>query len=158
DGLAIHPATLSGHEERHVDGFLHVAARLVDDLAHLAGHVLRELLFPLREDLGGPEQQLGPARRRHQAPALVRQARRVDRLFDVAARRFLESANQIITIGGITVFEDIPRRRRHPLTVYEVTVCRFLRSAGRHGLESTTPCRSAAYPYGNLESFVVNRM
>ena len=43
-GLPEHAAPLAGHVEGHVDGLLHVAAGLVEDLAHLARHVARELL------------------------------------------------------------------------------------------------------------------
>mgnify|MGYP003694743471 CR=1 FL=1 len=42
-GLAVHAPSLARHEERHVDRFLDVAARLVEDLPHLARHVAREL-------------------------------------------------------------------------------------------------------------------
>ena len=42
-GLAVHAPSLPRHEERHVDRFLDVAARLLEDLPHLARHVAREL-------------------------------------------------------------------------------------------------------------------
>jgi len=53
DGLAEQPAPFAGHVEGHVDRFLDVAARLVQDLAHLAGHVAREL-FLARGDESAP--------------------------------------------------------------------------------------------------------
>jgi len=55
DGLAVLPASFSGHEERHVDGFLDVAARLVQHLSHLAGHVARERFLAIGEELRGAE-------------------------------------------------------------------------------------------------------
>ena len=42
-GLAKQPAPFAGHVIGHVDGFLHVAARLRQDLAHLARHVRANL-------------------------------------------------------------------------------------------------------------------
>ena len=47
DGVAEHPAALAGHQVGDVDAFLDVAARLGEDLAHLAGHRPREPLLVL---------------------------------------------------------------------------------------------------------------
>ena len=44
-GIAVHPPPFAAHEERHVDGFLHVAARFGEDLAHLLRHQAGELLL-----------------------------------------------------------------------------------------------------------------
>ena len=70
-GLPVLAPPLAGHEEGHVDGFLHVAARLVQDLAHLARHVARERLLAVGDELRGAKQELRAARRRHEAPVLV---------------------------------------------------------------------------------------
>ena len=48
DRVAEHPAALAGHQEGDVDAFLDVAARLGEDLAHLAGHRPGEALLVLR--------------------------------------------------------------------------------------------------------------
>ena len=70
-GLAVLAAALAGHEEGHVDGFLHVAARFVQHLPHLARHVARQRLLAFGKQLRGAEQELRAARRRHEPPALV---------------------------------------------------------------------------------------
>ena len=70
--LAVLAAAFAGHEERHVDRFLHVAARFVEDLAHLARHVARERFLAVGDELRGAEQNLRAPRRRHQPPVLVR--------------------------------------------------------------------------------------
>ena len=45
--VAEHPAALAGHQVGDVDAFLDVAARLGEDLAHLAGHRPGEALLVL---------------------------------------------------------------------------------------------------------------
>ncbi len=45
--VAEHPAALAGHQERDVDPLLDVAARLGEDLAHLAGHRSGQALLVL---------------------------------------------------------------------------------------------------------------
>src|SRR5438874_2019857 len=57
-GLAEHPPPFPGDVEGHVDGFLDVAPRLVQDLAHLARHVSRKGLFAVDEDLRRAEEDL----------------------------------------------------------------------------------------------------
>src|SRR2546422_2062158 len=46
---AVKPSTLAGYEVSHVDGFLHVAPGLFQDLAHLARHIARKFFFALYE-------------------------------------------------------------------------------------------------------------
>ena len=58
------PPPLARGEERHVDRFLDVAARLGEDLAHLARHEPRELLLVALQDLAGGVEDLGAPRRR----------------------------------------------------------------------------------------------
>ena len=69
--LAVLAAPLARHEVGHVDRFLDVAPGLIQDLPHLAGHVARQRLLALGEELRGAEQQLRALRRRHQPPVLV---------------------------------------------------------------------------------------
>ena len=94
-----------GHEERHVDRFLHVAARFVEDLAHLARHVARERLLALGEQLRGAEEQLRTPRRRHEAPGAIRARGGLDGAFDVVPRGLLKQPDHIVGSGGISVFE-----------------------------------------------------
>ena len=89
--LAEHAPPLAGHVEGHVDRFLDVAARLVQDLPHLAGHVARELLLARGDDLRRLEEDLRAQRRRHQPPVLVGARRRGDRR--VARRASLDCWN-----------------------------------------------------------------
>ncbi len=108
NGLPGLAAPFSRHEERHVDGFLHVATRLVENLAHLARHVPRERLLPVRDELRGAKQHLRPPRRRDEPPAEIRPRRRVNRLLHILARGLLEQANQIAGLRGIVVLEQLP--------------------------------------------------
>ena len=128
-GLAVLAPALAGHEERHVDRFLHVAARFREHLAHLAGHVPRQGLLALGEQLRGLEQDLGAPRRRHQPPARVRAARGIDGGGHVALGRFREKADEIVAIGGISILEELARRGGYPRAVDVVVI-------GRHGPES----------------------
>src|SRR6185503_3935235 len=61
--LAVLPAALASHEERHVDGFLDVAARFGEHLAHLARHVSRQRFLVLGKELRRPEQDFRPTGR-----------------------------------------------------------------------------------------------
>ena len=54
NGLAVLAPPFARHEERHVDRFLHVAARLREHLAHLARHVARQRLLALGEAAAPP--------------------------------------------------------------------------------------------------------
>ena len=64
----MHPATLAGHQEGDVDAFLDVAARLGDDLAHLAGHRPREPLLVLGHQRAEGVQDLAALRRGRALP------------------------------------------------------------------------------------------
>ena len=72
DGLAVLPPPFTRDEEGHVDRFLHVAARLVEHLSHLARHVAGERLLAVGNQLRGAEQDLRASRRGHQTPVLDR--------------------------------------------------------------------------------------
>ena len=67
-GLAEEPAPLAGHVVGDVDRLLDVAARLGQDLAHLAGHEPAELFLVLGQEPRDAEQDLAALRRRHGAP------------------------------------------------------------------------------------------
>ena len=56
--------SFAGHQVRHVDGFLHVAARFGQHFAHLAGHIAREVFLALDQNFArrGKESQRAWAR------------------------------------------------------------------------------------------------
>ena len=68
-GLPEEAPALPGHVVRDVDRLLDVAARLGQDLAHLAGHEPGELFLVLGQQARDAEQDLATLRRRHGAPA-----------------------------------------------------------------------------------------
>ena len=111
---------LARHEERHVDRFLDVAARLVEHLAHLARHVARERLLAVGDELRDAEQDLGAARRRHEPPFVVRARGRGNRALRVLRRRVLKESDQVGVVGGVAILEEAARRRRHPSAANEV--------------------------------------
>src|SRR5207249_7672509 len=84
------------------------------------------------DGLRGAKQDLGATRRRHEPPAAVRAARRVDCLLHVLVRRFLEYADEIVVIRGITVLEHVSGNRGDPGAVNKVVVGRSSRSGGTH--------------------------
>ena len=118
---------------------LHVAARLVQHLAHLARHVAGERLLAVGDESARRE----TAAPRGAAPARAASARRpavaasIARV-DVRRGRLPENADQIVGVGTDSGFRTVcPRNRRHPAAVNKVVsdwsifVC-----AGRHGVES----------------------
>ena len=62
DRLAGHPAALARHEERDVDALLDVAARLREDLAHLARHRPGQALLVLGHERAEAVQDLAALR------------------------------------------------------------------------------------------------
>ena len=56
--LAKHAPAFAGHVVGHVDRFLHVSARLGEDLAHLLGHLAGELFLALFQEASDLEEDL----------------------------------------------------------------------------------------------------
>src|SRR6185369_251109 len=81
-----------------VDGFLNVAARFLQNLSHLAGHVGGVLIFVLNKDLSEAEEQLGTLRSRSGAPFIKRSLRRINGCVDVFAGREGKAAYNITVI------------------------------------------------------------
>ena len=136
-GLAVLAAPFAGHEEGHVDRFLDVAARFVEDLPHLARHVAGERLLALGDAAARRETAVSARRgagTRRQC-SYARRAASIAR--STSARgRFLEDADQIVGVGRIAVLEDVARNRGHPRAVNKVVIGRHLRGRSRHELES----------------------
>ena len=122
-GLAMQPTALAGHQLRHVDRFLHVAGRLGHHLAHFPGHVVREAILALGEELCRAIQNLGTSRGGNESPGPIGLLGGRHRAVDVGGGGLLEVADQVRRVGGAAVLEDLARRRRHPLAVDEVRVC-----------------------------------
>src|SRR5262249_12545379 len=120
DRLPEHAAPFAGDVEGHVDGFLHVATRFVQHLAHLAGHVARELLLALDDELRGLEEHLRTDWCRDQSPAGIRARRRLERRLHVAPRRFLKHTDQVVGIRRVAILERLTGRGRNPAAVDEV--------------------------------------
>ena len=81
--LAERGAALAGDEATHVDGFLHVAARLDEHLAGLARDELGELALAVGDDVGSAGDEVGARRDRAAGPLPLRLARRTDGAVDV---------------------------------------------------------------------------
>jgi hypothetical protein len=117
--LTVEPTSLAGHVEGHVDRFLNVTARLGDDLAHLLGHLARELLLAIVENLRRLEEQLAALRSRVQTPALERPRGCLDRRIDVL-RRALGVLGYQLAVGRIAPFKGPAADGIDPLAIDQV--------------------------------------
>ena len=126
-------APLAGREIRHVDRFLHVAARLGEDLPHLARHQARQLLLVALQDLAGGIEDLGAPRRRRVAPAREGLPGGGDRPLHVLAPALGKQAHEVLDVGRVTVLEGPPGRGGHPLAADRVLPL-FDCDLGRHSL------------------------
>src|ERR1051325_1945860 len=116
------PPSFAGHEEGHVDGFLHVAARLVEHLPHLPGHLAGDLFLVALEHRADRVEVLRALRRGDEAPALVGAVRGVDRGVQIVGAGVLERADDVVAVGGVDVLERLAARRLDPLSVDVVLV------------------------------------
>ena len=103
-GLAKQPAAFSGHVIRHVDGFLHVPARLGKNLAHFAG----------------AKQNLRALGRRHEPPRFVGFRGGVHRQVDIFVAGGDKHSHQLVRIRGVTILVGFTGTRFHPFAVDEV--------------------------------------
>ena len=118
----LQPPPFAGHEVGHVDRFLHVAARFLEDLPHLPGHFAGNRLLVAFEDGADGIEKLGAFRRGRQAPGVVRAAGRFHSGVHIIAIRFLKCPDQIFAVGGIAILERLPRRRANPFAIDVVLV------------------------------------
>ena len=105
--LTILAAAFSRHEERHVDRFLNVAARLVEHLSHLTRHVPGQRVLAIGNQLRRPKEDFGTAGSRNEAPQLERAPRGVNRPRDVRRRRLLEHPEEIAGVRRVAVLETV---------------------------------------------------
>ena len=108
DGVAEHPAAFARHQERDVDAFLDVAARLGEDLAHLAGHRPRQALLVLRHQGAEAVQDLAPLRGRRPAPHRPCGLGRLDRHRDIGGGALLEPPDDSRVSAGLRLSKVAP--------------------------------------------------
>ena len=111
---AVHAAALAGGEVRHVDALLHVAARLDEDLAHLARRRLRQHLLVLGDRLAEPIEQLATLRRGRELPRAHGTTRGLDRVIEIV-RPGIRERTEDLAGRGVEVLEGAPRTGRDPL-------------------------------------------
>ena len=121
DGVAGHPAALAGHQVGDVDAFLDVAARLGDDLAHLARHRPGEPLLVLGHQRPERVQDLATLRRGRPAPHRAGRFGGLDGHRDVGPRALLEAPDDVARVGGIAALERLAGGRIDPLPGDEVS-------------------------------------
>ena len=136
---------LAAHVVGHVDRFLDVAARLGQDLAHLAGHQLRDVFLLLGQQLGEAEEDLAPPRSWDEPPVLVGRLRGGDCAVDVLGARARESADRL-AVRGARAFEGLAGGGVDPLAAD--VVLEGLRAQDRHGVDSSRPLRARLRPRG----------
>src|SRR6202011_2170045 len=120
---------------RGINGFLHVAAGLRENLAHLAGHLASVVILALDENLGGAENDLSAARGRNQSPLGEGALGGGDGSVHVGLSGFLEDADHVASVGGIAILESLSRRGLDPLAVNEIleNLGRAVAKSGRRG-------------------------
>ena len=116
------PPAFSRHVVGRIDRLLHVAARLAQDLAHLACHVAREFFLALDQDFAGAKDDLRPLRRRRQTPFFERLLRRFHRRIHVRFAGALKNAHHVAGVRRIQVLVGLPGERFHPLAVDQIFV------------------------------------
>ena len=105
DCVAECAAPLAGHQERDVDAFLDVAARLGEHLAHLAGHRAGEALLVLRHELAEAVEDLAALRSGRPSPAALGVLGRPHGPRDVGRGAGLEAADDVARVGGVAALE-----------------------------------------------------
>ena len=121
-GLAEQAAPLAGHVVRDVDRLLHVAARLGQDLAHLAGHEPRELFLVLGQEARDAEEDLAALRRRHGAPAGEGALAAATAASTSAGPGGGELADHVVVVGRADAGEGGARRGGLPVAADQVLV------------------------------------
>ena len=108
-GVAEHPPALAGHEVGDVDAFLDVAARLGEDLAHLARHRSGELLLVLGHERAEGVEDLAALRGGRPSPHRERRLGGLDRTGDIRLGALLEPADDVARVGRVAALERLAR-------------------------------------------------
>ena len=119
-GLAEQAAAFARHVVGHVNGFLHIAASLGQDFAHLPGHVPSQVVFAVNQRLGCAIQNLGAPGRRHQTPRFECLSGGADSGVHIFGSRTREEADQFARVCGIAIFKREAARGIHPFTIDEI--------------------------------------
>jgi hypothetical protein len=127
DDVAELAAALAGDVIGHVDALLDIAPGFGQDLAHLARHLAREVVFATQHDLAGPIEDLAALRRRVQAPRIRGAVRGFDGLVDVGGRGSRRCGDDL-AVRRIDVLERLSGDRVDPAAVDVI-----LQMSGRHG-------------------------
>ena len=120
--LAKQPPPFSRHVIGHVNCFLHVAARLRQDFAHLARHVLGKFFLALHQQLRRAVQNLRALGCRHQPPRFVRLFGGIHGGVHVFGSRRHEHSHQFIRIRRIAVFVSFAAACLYPFPIDEILV------------------------------------
>jgi hypothetical protein len=114
-------AALRGRVVRGVDPLLHVAARLLERLPHLARHEVGQLLLALGHQVADAAEHVAARRGRGVAPEGEAALGRGHRAVDVAAVGEGEPADHIRRISRVHVLVVLAARRLDPLAGDEVS-------------------------------------
>ena len=101
--LAEEAAPLAGIEKGAVDAFLHVAARFLENFAHLAGFDASQIFFVLAQKLADPIKQLAALGRGNQAPAIECFFGRLHGGVDILFCRCRKHSDQVVMAAPISV-------------------------------------------------------
>ncbi len=124
NGIPEEAPPLPRRVECGIDPLLHVAARLLDDLAHLARHEARDLFLAVLEDQSETVQDLSPLRGGREPPFVIGRPGRLHRSIDVGRGAFRKEPDEIVHVGGISVLEEFAALRGDPFApdVVEIPV------------------------------------
>ena len=117
-----HATALTRHVVGGVDCFLGIAAGLLNDLAHFAGHVAGILFLALGQHLSRKKNDLRPPRRRNQPPAFEGQSGGFHGRVYVVFAGFLEDRDDLPGIGRVPVFKGFARRGFNPLAINKIPI------------------------------------
>src|SRR5690606_12175091 len=104
-GLAVEAAALALEEVAGVDGFLHVAARFLEGLAHLAGDETRQRLLLALDGLADQPDDLPADGGGGLRPGLEGRTRRLGGLAHLLLAGLVEAAEDVGLVGGVAALE-----------------------------------------------------
>jgi hypothetical protein len=105
NGVAEQAAAFRRGVVGRVDPFLHIAAGLRQDLAHLPGHGPGDLFLARRHEVADATKDIPALRGGHLAPGLEATLRRVDGPLHVVPARAREPAQHLVPARGVPVLD-----------------------------------------------------
>jgi hypothetical protein len=118
-GVAEKPPPLAAHVIGHVDGFLHIAARLGQDLAHFLCHEPREVFLAFLHNLCHAEENFATTGRGSQPPIFVRLFRSLHCCVYIIGAAFGGKRNDLFG-GGVDRLERFAGTGIHPLAANKI--------------------------------------